>query len=505
MTEEQEAATEAGQVSFAAPGTGFFDGGDRRSHLEQLRHLSQWSRRVLLVTGPRGIGKSMLYRQLSASLEPRAKAARISGSLINGAREVLSATVHGFGLAAPAEADTQVLRQLIREHARAQERSERFCVVLVDDAELLEPKALEHLLELTAGSPLRAVLFGEVRLVPAVERLAEPRGLGWHEIRLSAFGVEETRAYLQWRLNEQGSTEAVPFSDTQIRELTRLAEGLPGRIDQMANVLLARIQSAGDGPPGRRFPALHKALVAVLVVALALAYLVWQPEAPSEPEQLTRAEPLALPPQSADPDPAAATPPAATASAEIAPEPADTAAASLGESVKPLVPAAADPTVAGAAAAVPAAADAVSPLPAGGEAEPAQPAEAQPAPAEEAASSEPPAVTPPEPRQSAPRVRDSDWIMAQPASAWTLQLASFSTAERADAFLARQSSPERFARYRLRRNGRVLHVVVFGNFESRAAAEQAATRLPASVGRVDPWVRTFAQVQEAVGTFAGSG
>ena len=59
-----------------------------------------------------------------------------------------------------------------------------------------------------------------------------------------------------------------PFTEAQVREIGRLSEGLPGRIDQMSNVLLARIQSAGHGPDGRRFPALpqgHRGLLALLV------------------------------------------------------------------------------------------------------------------------------------------------------------------------------------------------------------------------------------------------
>jgi type II secretory pathway predicted ATPase ExeA len=51
---------------FTPPQSGFFERGGRRRHLEQLRHLSEWSRRVLLVTGPEGAGKTMLFRELAA-------------------------------------------------------------------------------------------------------------------------------------------------------------------------------------------------------------------------------------------------------------------------------------------------------------------------------------------------------------------------------------------------------------------------------------------------------
>ena len=83
MAEKERAFLGMTHNPFIKPDEGFFDRGDRKTYLEQLRHLSHWSRRVLLVTGPDGVGKSTLYRQLSASLEPKVKAARVNGSLIN--------------------------------------------------------------------------------------------------------------------------------------------------------------------------------------------------------------------------------------------------------------------------------------------------------------------------------------------------------------------------------------------------------------------------------------
>ncbi len=78
----------------------FFERGGRLTQLEQLRQPSRWSRRVLLVTGSPGVGKSVLYRQSSSSLEPGTRAARINGSLINTRREVLMSVAQGFGIQA---------------------------------------------------------------------------------------------------------------------------------------------------------------------------------------------------------------------------------------------------------------------------------------------------------------------------------------------------------------------------------------------------------------------
>jgi DamX protein len=87
--------------------------------------------------------------------------------------------------------------------------------------------------------------------------------------------------------------------------------------------------------------------------------------------------------------------------------------------------------------------------------------------------------------------------MSQPGSAFTVQLVSLSSAERAAQYVASQPDPNQFAVYRLQRDGRILHVVLYGSFATREQAEAAIRLLPASVGTVQPWIRPFAHVHEA--------
>lgn len=481
----------------------FFAGGERGTYLEQLRHLSQWSRRLLLVTGPRGAGKSTLYRQLFASLEPRSQAARINGALASGGQEVLNAIAQDFGLAVPADAEADLLTNLIADHVEAQDRSDRFCLVLLDDADLLDNQALAHLAHLSAAAPLRVVLFGEMRLAAAVQRVAVSSGVDWHEIRLGAFAVEDVRGYLEWRFRQQGYTGPLPFSDSQVREITRLSEGLPGRIDQMANVLLAKIQSGGFGG-GRRFPTLHLALLGVLLAAIAVAYLVWLPAdesagsdwaaverlevPPPERAPASRQEDLpagdapqgvpvqdredpASPPREPDPQPAMDTP-ADSGSAELVPE-----APPVVRAPEPTPPAGETPGV---------------------EKPPVEKPPAEKPPAETPAAGRPAVATPPEPAPADSGARDAAWIMRQPPASYTLQLVIFSTDQRATEYLAEQADPASFARFRLQRGGRILHAVIYGVYGSRAEAERAAADLPPAIGDVEPWVRSFGQIQEAV-------
>jgi septal ring-binding cell division protein DamX len=64
--------------------------------------------------------------------------------------------------------------------------------------------------------------------------------------------------------------------------------------------------------------------------------------------------------------------------------------------------------------------------------------------------------------------------------------------------VAERSRPQDFAIYRIRRGDRMLHVVVYGSFASRDAAERSARSPEATAGGVKPWLRRFEYVQEAV-------
>ncbi len=484
--------------TFSAPAPGFFAGADRQSHLERLQDPSAWPQRVLLVTGPRGVGKSTLCRQLVAGMAPGRQAARINGALVNGVREVLGALVHGFGLRAPEDAELSQLTEVVAEHVRSMERQGRGCIAFVDDADLLESRALDQLLRLVAVTRLRLLMFGEARLASAVDGAAAARDVSWQELRLREFSSGEVGAYLEWRFHLQGYTGVLPFSDSQVKEIARLSEGLPGRIDQIANVLLTRIQST-PSEAGRRFPLLHRALVAVLVVAIAFTYMLWTPSDQQTVTNWAPAERLQVPPPLTSDDEATQTAPAP---ARQAPEtsmpaaraPAAAAAADAGAAVaegSPLAPASEGGPDAGPGADAGPEKETRTRIGAGAGQQPAPP-EPEPSPAQDTGQDA--AGTP------LPQAHNADWIMRQPPGAYTVQLVTFSSEARASAFLARQADPAAFARFRRQQGGAIFHVVIYGTFDGRRAAEQAAGKLPASVGGLKPWVRTFGDIQAAVRT-----
>ena len=503
---------------FVEPCQGFFERGGRKKYLEQLRHLSQWSRRVLLVTGPEGVGKTTLYRELAATLEPRVKAARISAGLVNTRREVLAAIAQGFGIAAGGRANVQSLHGAVLAHVDEQTRADRPCLVLVDDAQLLENAAVDELMALARESALHLVLFGEVGMVPQVERSASGQGIGWQEIRLSGYDAGDARDYLEWRFAQAKYRGRIPFTDGQIADLIKLSGGLPGRINQMANVLLVKLESGEISPAGRGFPRQHLALLLLICTVIGVLYLMYGEEETLEKvagggqqvgsqDLLVSMEaaagqagsaPETLPGDDySEPEPSVHREPPVTDETVMVTQPEREPETAWETAPETITPGVADTSPAGtetadAGLSTPPAEQGEGPdQDAGGGVEDAA------IPDVPVAGPETPGAWEPADAKDMTGVHNTRWLLRQNPDYYTLQLLTLSALDRAEAFVARQREPEEFVIYQLQRDGRVLHVVLYGVFSTREAAQVAADELPPEVGDVRPWIRQIGQVQSA--------
>jgi DamX protein len=477
----------------------FFDQGDRGRLLEELRHLSRWPRRLLVITGERGVGKSTLYRALSSGLDPGVKAARINANLTSDTREVLAGIIHGFGMAAPANADHQLLIELIALHVREQIDAKRDCLVMVDDAHLLELRALEQLLKLAkpgGEDGLRMAFFAEPYFVQSLDK-ASKRSLAaqnWHEIRLTPLTDDEARRYVAFRIRRAGEKSGLQsrplFSQNELSVIVGGSGGLPGRIDELASAILTGELKINDGR--RWLPRMHRALVVLLLIAVGMGWLIF--EGASTGPTLPDAAPVA---SNAQP-PA----PAAEATREIAlpAKPTNQVGMPTTAAVDPAAPEMAPPMVSGSAP--DRAEEQPKDLPAS-MAEPERPA--PPQMATKAPESEKPkeklvarAEPSPPPNAAVGKPRTTQWLRQQPGKYFTLQLFATASRDKRDEFIRRQDHAERFAAFETRRDGTLWYVVAYGSYSTRAEATAAAAALPSSVGRVQPWIRSFASVQASL-------
>lgn len=541
MTNSELAFLGLSHNPFVLTGDAFYPGGQRKRLLDQLSHLSQWSRRSLLVTGVAGSGKTTLFDHLASGMEPKALAAKIHGEVSTSRRDVLAAAAQGFGVAAARDAKADVLDELIRSFVEEQQQEERLCVVLVDDTHRLDSRAIDTLLRLSLDCKVRIVMFAEPTVSRMVEEIGANLDIACHETQLIGFGQADVRGYLEWRFEQANYRGRVPFTDAQVETIAKVSSGLPGRIDELAGQELVRLSTGEVEEEESSFPLTHRMLIGMLVVVFGLLYLLVSggddtPTPVAEAEELAAAETVVqtvagdviargtqdtmLPATEAQaptdrpnttplPDPqdnnqARVSRPALKSAQEIAREKAAAAAKLNLEAERLAAAKVAAAEKASAAEAQRVAKERKAQLLADKAAAEkkkataaAQLARQQKQDRENAqqAQGQPTAST-----TGRRDERGERWLLQQDANSFTLQLFTLSSAESAARYIGRQADPDEFATYTFRRAGKRFHVVVYGLYPSKAAASAASVQLPKSMDVKEPWIRTVGQIQTTIRT-----
>ncbi|EKT4496238.1 AAA family ATPase [Pseudomonas putida] len=496
------------------PGFKFFPA-QRKPVLGQLHHLARYSQLMLVVSGPLGSGKSLLRQALVASTNKQAvQSVVVSARSASDASSMLAQVAQELGVAQP---EVQaILSKVVQLALTGQE-----VYLLVDDAEQLDESALQALLELAAGVPEgrpHVFLFGEPSLIAGLDELnvEEER---FHIIELAPYSEEETREYLEQRLEGAGRGIEV-FSREQIADIHENSDGWPGNINQVARdtlieAMIASRSTAKRPTMGFKMPKKHVlALSAVVVVAVAAAVLMPKKgdkapaEAPAAQAQLPlgdgkqgaaiefsgSSQPMPLPlvgqsqPVMREPlaqaagmgDDEEGSPAGDTALQPGNPPPTvTTIAPPQGVPAGP-APAPAQPVQSVAPASKPVATQPAKPV------APAKPAPTQVAVAKPAAkAAEKPAAA---------SAGNGGWYAGQKPGNYVVQILGTSSEASAQAYVKAQGGDYRYFKKNLQ--GKPLYVVTYGSFANRDAAVAAIKNLPAKVQAGKPWPRTVASVQQ---------
>ncbi|PWK43860.1 AAA family ATPase [Pseudomonas sp. OV226] len=502
------------------PGFKFFPA-QRKPVLGQLHHLARYSQLLLVVTGPQGSGKTLLRQALVASTNKQsvqsvvvsARGAGDSAGILRQVAQALNVEQAEIGA---------ILAQVVQLALTGQE-----VYLLVDDAEHLDESALEALMALAAGAPEgrpHVFLFGESSLIAQLEALSleEER---FHVIELQPYTEEETREYLEQRLEGAGRGIEL-FTADQISDIHESSDGWPGNINQVARdamieAMIASRSAVKRPSMGFNMPKKHVlAISAVVVVAVAAAWLMpGRSKAPTTGAPAN--EQAQLPLGQGSPQPGGGAPsvefagnsqpmplPLVGNSQPVMRGPLAEAAGGIteGDDGVPVEGSSATPptvtTVAPPAGIQPGPAPtpAAKPVPA-----PTQVATAKPAPvpvAKPAAASAPakPAVAakPAEKPAPAAKAAGGTWYAGQPTSNYVVQILGTSSETTAQNFVKEQGGEYRYFKKVL--NGKPLYVITYGNFANRDAAVTAIKALPAKVQAGKPWPRTVASVQQELAT-----
>lgn len=91
--------------------------------------------------------------------------------------------------------------------------------------------------------------------------------------------------------------------------------------------------------------------------------------------------------------------------------------------------------------------------------------------------------------------KNHNWVKDADATHYTLQLLGVSTKKSANDYVLRHKGLSQLVYFQNKRKKGRWFSVIYGDFKDKAAALKAAKELPASLGKLKPWVRSFVVVR----------
>ena len=224
---------------------GFYQSPTHEEALARLHFLVEQRRRLGLLLGPEGSGKSLLLEMLAADLRRHGPAvARVNLTGLTG-DEMLWSILAQFGRNLDRCDQTPVLWRALTDRLAAFRYQMIDTVLLVDDADRAANSVVPHLIRLAklesggapaCGSPRLTMVLAGDRM--NIGRLGDTL-LGLCELRidLSAWQPDDIAGYLDSSLRRAGGSGHV-FNERAIERLYELSHGLPRQVRLLADLSL---------------------------------------------------------------------------------------------------------------------------------------------------------------------------------------------------------------------------------------------------------------------------
>jgi type II secretory pathway predicted ATPase ExeA len=218
----------------------FYQGPTHDEALARLHYLVEQHRRLGLLMGPAGSGKSLLLEVLAARLRRSGRSVAQLGLVGMEPAEMLAMLAAQLGChldgAEPLAAGWRALTDRL-----AQQRYQQIdTAILLDDADQAAGPLLPHLLRLAKLQPgpssrLTLILAGRRE---RMGRLGEPiLGLAELRIDLEPWQPDDVEGFLHTSLQKAGCPDAV-FAPPAVTRLCELSHGIPRQVRQLADLAL---------------------------------------------------------------------------------------------------------------------------------------------------------------------------------------------------------------------------------------------------------------------------
>jgi len=204
--------------------------------------------RVCALSGPPGIGKTLLLRVLEARVAGRARCVYVPYGALE-ASDLCRLVLGLMSRSVPPETDPE---QMLAEAARLEASAGRPLLLLLDDAHAIPQPTVRRLVALAAllGGALRllAVPVDDARAARVLAALGADVG---HVRFVSPMSEEETDRYVAARVARVGAPPdtVARITPQALRWLHRESAGIPRRLHQLVGWMLHRDDPAPDATP----------------------------------------------------------------------------------------------------------------------------------------------------------------------------------------------------------------------------------------------------------------